>query len=135
METQNTKQILSDLYGLMMEINFHREDEEVLKELQEHPDSQIEKHLLRIKQISANIKAETNRRRFLKAKEQLAQLRQKGIEEIQRLLTPEERIQYVPLYRKFKESSNEDEEDILEDQEFLKLIEILNKQTDNDSKT
>lgn len=135
METQNTKQILSDLYGLMLEINFHREDEEVLKELQEHPDSQIEKHLLRIKQISANIKAETNRRRFLKAKEQLAQLRQKGIEEIQRLLTPEERIQYVPLYRKFKESSNEDEEDILEDQEFLKLIEILNKQTDNDSKT
>lgn len=133
MGTQNTKQILSDLYGLMMEINFHREDDEVLKELQENPDPQIEKHLIRIKQFSTKMKAEANRIRFVKAKEQLALLKQKGIEEIQRLISPQERAQLAPLFRKFEELTKEDEEAIMEDQELLKLLEILNKQIDNDS--
>jgi hypothetical protein len=134
MGTRNTKQILSDLYGLMMEINFHREDEEVLQELEENPDTQIEQHLLRIKQIQTKLRAEANRRRFVKAKEQFALLKKKGIEEIQRRISPQERIEYAPLFRKFEELTKEDEEAILEDQELLKLLEILNKQIDNDSK-
>lgn len=135
MGIQNTKQILSDLYGLMMEINFHREDEEVLKELQDYPDPQIEQHLLRIKQISAKLKAKANRVRFIKAKEQLALLKQKGIEEIQRLITPQERVKYAPLFRKFEELKKEDEEAIMEDQELLKILEILNRHIDNDSQS
>lgn len=127
MGTQNTKQILSDLYGLMMEINYHREDEEVLKELQENPDSQIERHLNRIKQINAKVRAEANRIRFLKAKEQLAYLREKGIEAIQNLISPQERLQLAPLFSKFEEMTSEDENDILEDQELLKMLEILNE--------
>ncbi len=133
METQNTKQILSDLYGLMMEINFHREDEEVSNELQENPDSQIEDHIVRIKQITAKMKAEANRIRFVRVKEQLALFKQKGIEEIQQLITPQERVKYAPLFRKFEELTKEDEEAIMEDQELLKLLEILNKRIDNDS--
>jgi hypothetical protein len=133
METQNTKQILSDLYGLMMEINFHREDDEVFIELQKNPDPQIEKHIVRIKQITAKIKAEANRIRFVRAKEHLALLKQKGIEEIQRLITPQERVKYAPLFRKFEELTKEDEDSIMEDQELLTLLEILNKQIDNDS--
>lgn len=132
MGTRNTKQILSDLYGLMMEINFHREDEDVLKELLENPDSQIEGHLLRIKQIKAKVRAEANRARFAWAKEQLALLKEKGIEEIQRLITPQERIQYAPLFSKFEEMTKEDEENILEDQELLKMLEILNKKINED---
>lgn len=135
METKNIKQILSDLYGLMMEINFHREDEEVLKELQEYPDPQIEQHLLRIKQISARLKAEANRRRFVKAKEQLVLLKQRGIEEIQRFITPQEKIEYAPLFRKFEELTKEDEDTILEDQELLKFLEILNKHIDDGSQS
>lgn len=127
MGTRNTKQILSDLYGLMMEINFHREDEDVLTELLENPDSQIEGHLLRIKQIKAKVRAEANIARFAWAKEQLALLKEKGIEEIQRLITPQERIQYAPLFSKFEEMTKEDEENILEDQELLKMLEFLNK--------
>lgn len=127
MGTQNTKQILSDLYGLMMEINFHREDEEVLNELQENPDAQIEKHLLRIKQIKAKVRVEANHIRLTKAIEQLALLKEKGIDEIQRLITPQERIQYAPLFSKFEEMTKEDEANIMEDQELLKMLEILNK--------
>lgn len=132
MAAQNIKQILSDLYGLMMEINFHREDEEILNELRENPDPQIESHIIKIKQFTAKIKAEANRSRFIKAKEQLALLKQKGIEEIQQLITPQERIKYAPLFRKFEELTKEDEEAIMEDQELLKLLEILNKRIDND---
>jgi hypothetical protein len=127
MGTQNTKQILSDLYGLMMEINYHREDVEVLKELQENPDPQIERHLNRIKQINAKVRVEANRIRFAKAKEQLEYLREKGIEAIQNLITPQERLQLAPLFSKFEEMSSEDEKDILEDQELLKMLEILNE--------
>ena len=133
MGTQSTKQILSDLYGLMMEINYHREDEEVLKDLEENPDIQIEKHLIRIKQLSAKMKAQANRIRFIKAKEQLALLREKGLEEIQRLILPQERAQFAPLFRKFEELTKEDEEAIMEDQQLLKLLEILNKHIDNGS--
>lgn len=132
MGTRDTKQILSDLYGLMMEISFHREDEVVLKELHEHPDPQIEQHFLRIKQITAKLKAEANRRRFAKAKEQLALLKQKGIEEIQRIITPQERVEFAPLFRKFEELTKEDEQAILEDQELLKFLEILSTHIDDE---
>ena len=132
MGTRNTKQILSDLYALMMEINFHREDQDVLKELLENPDSQIEGHLLRIKQIKAKVRAEANRTRFAWANEQLALLKEKGIEEIQRLITPQERIHYAPLFSKFGEMTEEDKLNILEDQELLKMLEILNKRINED---
>ncbi|MGF1587179.1 MAG: hypothetical protein ACFCUM_17810 [Bacteroidales bacterium] len=133
METRSTKQILSDLYGLMMEINFHRTDEEVLNELQENSDPDIDKHLLRIKQINAKLKAEANRIRFKKAKDQLSLLKEKGVEAIQKLITPEERAQYAPLFRKFKELTKGDEESIMEDQELLKLLETLNDHIDENS--
>jgi hypothetical protein len=127
MGTSSAKQILSDLYGLMMEINFHREDEDILKELQANPDPQIEKHLLRIRQINAKVRAATNRNNFVKAKELLALLREKGIEEIQKLISPQERTQLAPLFSKFEKMTKEDEENIMEDQELLKMLEILNR--------
>jgi len=131
MKTQNTRKILSNLYGLMMEISYHREDEDVAQELQENPDPQIERHLIRIKQITAKLKAEANKQRFAEAKEQLKQLKEKGLEGLKRLITPEERIQLAPFFRKFEELSKEDEEAILEDQELLKLLEILKKKIDD----
>lgn len=133
MRTQNTKQILSDLYGLMMEINFHREDEDVLKDLLDNPDSQLEGHLLRVKQIKAKVRAEISRIRFEKAKEQLILLKEKGIEELQRLISPQERVQFAPLFSKFEEITKEDEENIMEDQELLKMLEILNRKMDENS--
>ena len=83
--------------------------------------------MLRIKQIKAKARAEANRDRFAWAKEQLSLLKEKGIEEIQRLITPQERIQYALLFSKFEEMTKEDEENILEDQELLKMLEFLNK--------
>ncbi|MBE9597883.1 hypothetical protein [Pedobacter sp. MC2016-24] len=55
MATLNAKQVLSNLYGLMMEINYHRLDEEVLEELQQKSNRQVDKHLIKVKQLSAKL--------------------------------------------------------------------------------
>lgn len=130
MEIVNAKQVLSNLYGLMMEINLHRSDEEILSELQSVPDSQIEKHLLKIKQLNAKLKADANKLRFQKAVDQIKILKQKGFDEIKRLINPQEQAQLMPLFRRFEELTKEDEAAILADQELLYFIEILNNRID-----
>lgn len=130
MGTVNVQQVLSNLYGLMMEINLHRTDEDVLAELHANPDPQIEKHLLKIKQLNTKLKAQANKVRFEKAIEQIKILKQKGLDEIKKLIQPHEQAQLIPLFRKFEELTQEDEAAILEDQELLHLMEILKDRID-----
>lgn len=132
MATLNAKQVLSNLYGLMMEINYHRLDEEVLEELQQKSNRQIDKHLIKVKQLTAKLRALENKDRFQKALAQIAKLREKGLDELKKLLNPQEVGQLVPLFRKFDELTKDDEKSILEDQELLLLIEILKNKLDND---
>jgi len=127
------KEILNNLYGLMMEINLHRADDDILAELQQHNDPQIDKHLLKIKQLSAKLKIEENKLRFKKAIEQITILKKKGIEELKKLLEPHEQVQLIPLFRKFEELTEEDEYEILEDQELLNLMEILKDKLDDEN--
>lgn len=129
----NTKEILNNLYGLMMEINFHRPDEDILAGLQANPDQQIDRHLLKIKQLSAKLRAESNKIRFQKAIEQIAILKHKGINELKKILNPQEQTQLVPLFRKFEELTKDDEAVILQDQELLLLIEMLKDKLDENT--
>jgi len=133
MATLNAKQVLSDLYGLMMEINYHRPDEEVLEELQQKPDAQLEKHLVKIRQISAKLKAQANKERFQKAIDQIRIMKEKGLDELRKLINPQEQAQLVPLFRKFEELTEKDETAIVEDQELLHLIEVLKNKLDENS--
>lgn len=133
MATLNAKQVLSDLYGLMMEINYHRPDEEVLEELQQKPDAQLEQHLVKIRQISAKLKAQANKERFQKAIDQIRILKEKGLDELKKLINAQEQAQLVPLFRKFEELTEKDEAAIVEDQELLHLIEVLKNKLDEDS--
>ncbi len=128
-----TKEILNNLYGLMMEINFHKADDDVLADLQQHGDQQIDKHLIKVKQLSAKLKAEENKLRFQKAIEQITLLKKKGIDELKKLLAPHEQVQLVPLFRKLEELTEEDKSAILEDQELLHLMEILKDKLDDKS--
>ena len=122
MKTTNSKQVLSNLYALMMEINLHRDEEDVLNELLLKPDSQINTHLLKIRKLQTKLKAETNNSLFRSA---LSFLKEKGMEEIKALLSPAEHAQLVPLFRKFDELTSKDEQAILKDEQMLHLIEIL----------
>jgi len=132
MATLNAKQVLSNLYGLMMEINYYRPDEEVQTELQENPDAQIEKHLVKIRQVKAKLKAQENSDRFQKAIDQIRILKERGLDELRKLISPQEQAQLVPLFRKFEELTDKDEAAIMEDQELLHLIELLKNKIDED---
>lgn len=132
MATLNAKQILSNLYGLMMEINYHRLDDEVLEELELKQDAQLDKHLIKIKQITARLRAQNNKDRFQKAIEQIAILREKGLDELKRILSPQDQTKLIPLFSKFEELTEADEKSILDDQELLHLIEILKNKIDDD---
>lgn len=135
MNSRNAKQILSDLYGLMMEINYHRSDQEVLKELQENPDPTLDKYLIQIKQMKARLRALENESRFQKAIEYFKSLKSKGIDEIKKSLSLEDQTTLIPLFRKFENLTKEDEKDILEDSELLHYIEILKEKLDSDEST
>ncbi|UEG51390.1 hypothetical protein LLH06_10440 [Mucilaginibacter daejeonensis] len=119
------KQILNNLYGLMLEINYQQDDKDVLAELEAKPDSVVNNHLLKIKQLTAKLKAEANRQRYADAVSQLQLLKQKGIEEFKKLFSPSDQTKLVPMFNRFTELSQKDEQEILEDQEMLHFMEIL----------
>ncbi len=125
METGNAKQVLSNLYGLLMEINLHMEDEDILDELKNKPDAQIEKHLMNIRRLTTKYKAYANKLQFQRALDKLRQLSEIGIEEVKQFFNSEEQAQLVKLFRKFDESSPECEADLLEDDQFLSCMNIL----------
>ena len=129
MATTN-KQILNNLYGLMLEINYHRDNDEILAELQAKPDALIDKHLAKIKQITAKLKAEANRQRYQNAVQQLQMLKEKGIEQFKSMFSNTDQAKLVPMFNRFTELSQADEEAILEDQQMLEFLEILKNRAD-----
>lgn len=132
MTSKNAKQILSDLYGLMMEINFHRAEEDVLKELQDDPDHEIDKYLIKVKQLKTKLDAKRNENRFQKAMKFIKSLHMTGLDEIEKSLAFEDRQKLLPLFRKFENLSEEDENEILEDNELLYYLEALKDKLDED---
>jgi hemerythrin superfamily protein len=127
----NTAQILTNLYGLMMDINYHREDLDVLNDLKTKPDTFVEDHLTRIKRAIAKNKAAAQRQNIDLALDQLRQLKERGLEEIRKLLTTQEQAEYAQLFRKFEGLSKEDEASILEDKQLLKLLERIKESEDD----
>ena len=126
----NSKQILNNLYGLMLEINYHREDEEILLELEQKPDLQINNHLVKIRQLTAKLKAEATKARYADALDQLKKLKEQGIEEFKKMFSINEQVNLIPMFNKFTELSKKDEEAILEDQEMLQFMSILKERAD-----
>jgi hypothetical protein len=131
MATVNAKQLLSNIYGLMMEINLHRSDEEVWEELNANSDPQIDRHLRTIKQMQTKLKAASNKQRFIQVIEQLQLLKEKGIGELRKLIQPNEEAKLIPLFSKFEELTEQDQAAIMEDQELLELLEILKTRIDD----
>jgi hypothetical protein len=126
----NVNKILHNFYGVQMEINLLKPDQEVLAEFNINPDSEISKHLSKIKLLTAKAKARANQLRFQNAMNELAFLKQKGIEELKKLFMPQERAALVPLFRKFEELNELDQQSIAEDQELLQFIEVLKNRVD-----
>lgn len=117
----------------MLEINYNREDEEIILELEQKPDLQINSHLAKIKQLTAKLKAEATKARYADALNLLKKLKEQGIDEFKKMFSTNEQANLVPMFNKFSELSKKDEEAILEDQEMLQFMSILKERTDENT--
>ncbi len=132
MQSLSSKQILNHIYGVMLEINYLQKDEDVIEDLAKNGDDFVEQKLLLFKKMSAQYKAEWNRQKFQKALAFLEELKTKGVDEINKILNPQARLTYAPLFRKFEELTDKDKKSILEDEDLLNLIDYLNEQEGKD---
>lgn len=129
MESSNAS-VLNHFYGLLIEMNFHRPDEDVFPEKNYREDPFIQKHLQQIKLKSAKYKALANKNRYAEIVAEIKRLKEIGFDEIKKLLNPLEVVQLQPLFHKFEELSKEDEASIAEDQELLHLMAALKDKLD-----
>lgn len=125
MKNHKQRENLSNLYGFFMETNFHQSNEEILSQLETRPDNQIEDFLSQIKKKQVKLKALNNRLFFDYVNEKLGEIKQKGLEELRKIIPSNEQIEFAPLFSKYQELSESDYQDIVEDQDFLKLMEYL----------
>lgn len=123
--------ILNHLYSLLMETNFHQDDEDVFTDISLAEDTFIQKHLKEIKLKTAKYKALRFKNSYNSILAEIKRLKEVGFDEVRKLLNPKESIQLQPLFNKFEELSKKDEESITEDQELLQLISLLKNKLNN----
>jgi hypothetical protein len=121
-------EILHHFYSLLLEMNFHEENEAPTAE--DFADPFIQKHLRQIKLKIAKHKAELKRSTYQSVLQEVDRLRKIGTDELKKLLTPKEILQLQPLFSKFESLSKKDQESIAEDQELLQLINALKDKLD-----
>jgi hypothetical protein len=121
METNNALKTLRNLYGLLMEMNYHREPADFLNELDDK-DPFISEHLRNVLLHRTKSKAMLKKKKFEAFKEQFIKLKEVGIEKLQELFSPAERVEMVKLFRKFEELTEKDIDAINEDQDFLTFV-------------
>jgi hypothetical protein len=131
MNNSNAHTKLNHLYGLLMEINFHRPEEDILTDQERVEDPFIRRHLLLIKKQRAKMKALANKNAYLSILNEIKRLKENGLDEIKGMLSPNARLELVPLFNKFEELTKKDEADIADDQELLQIISILKDKLEN----
>ncbi len=132
MQPLESKQMLNHIYGVMLEINYLQKDEDILEDLAETQDEFVENKLKLFRRISAQYKASWNHQKFEKAFAFLKDLKNRSVDEINKILNPEAKVAMAPLFRKFEELTDDDKKSILEDEDLLNLIDYLNEQDDHE---
>lgn len=127
---KSNAEILNHFYGLLLELNFHTPDEDVLPANNFADDPFIQKHLRQIRLKTAQYKAAAKKNLYHNLVVELRRLREVGMEELRKLVNPREELALQRLFRKFEELSDRDEATIAEDEEFLQLISALKEKLD-----
>lgn len=121
-------EILHHFYSLLLEINFHEEDRVTTED--DLADPFIQKHLRQVKLKLARSRAELRKSAYQSILQEIDRLRKMGMDELKKLLTPREALQFKPLFSKFESLSNKDKDSIAEDEELLRLITALKDKLD-----
>ena len=83
----------------------------------------------------AKAKAEKNKGGFKAILEEVRRIKEMGAIDFNKLLNPEQQLQFQPLFRKFEELSEKDEASMASDAELLQIISILKAKLDQEDKT
>lgn len=129
MKNPNTL-ILNHFYGLLLEMNFYRDEDDIVFKDELINDPFIQKHLQQIKLTSSRYKVSYAKTIYSQLIKEINRLRLYDFEDLKKMLNPKEALQLQPLFRKFDELSKEDEASIAEDQELLQLITVLKEKMD-----
>ena len=124
METNKALNALKNFYGLLIEMNYHKEPADFVEELQEE-NPFISMHLKNVMLHRTKAKAILKKKKYIALKEQFLALKELGLDKLQELFAPKERIEMVKLFRKFEELTEKDIESINDDQDFLVFISSL----------
>ncbi|WP_166967340.1 hypothetical protein [Yeosuana marina] len=124
METNNELKALKNFYGLLMEMNYHKEPADFVEELQEE-NPFVSLHLKNVMLHRTKAKAILKKKKYLALKEQFFALKELGLDKLQELFAPKERTEMVKLFRKFDELTEKDIDAINDDQDFLIFISSL----------
>lgn len=130
---KSNAEILNHFYGLLIEMNFTRPEEEVYPEKNYLEDPFIQKHMRQIKLQTSKYKALRSKNTYNAILAEIKRLKEIGFEEVKKLLTPKESLRLQPLFSKFEELSKKDEDSIAEDQEMLQLLNALKDKLDKQS--
>jgi hypothetical protein len=107
-----------------MEMNFHKSENED-PTAEEIADPVIQKHLRYIKLKIAKNKAELKKNQYQSIFEEIVRIRNMGVDELKKILSPSESLQLQPLFSKFESLSEKDQQSLAEDVELLQLLQLL----------
>lgn len=130
---KSNAEILNHFYGLLIEMNFVRPEEDVYPEKNYVNDPFIQKHMRQIKLQTAKYRALRSKNNYTAIVAEIKRLKEIGFDEIKKILTPKESLRLQPLFSKFEELSKKDEDSIAEDEEMLQLINALKDKLDKQS--
>lgn len=131
---KTNSQILDHFHSLLMQINFHRPEEDVFDESGYQDNAFVQKHLRQIKLKMAKFKAQQNKGGFKAILEEIRRIKAMGANEINKFMNPEQQLQLQPLFRKFEELSEKDETSLANDAELLQVISAIKEKLDQADK-
>ncbi|RYC51753.1 hypothetical protein [Flagellimonas olearia] len=115
---------LNNLYGLLMEINYHKLPEDYIEELNDDNDF-IKSHLRNVLRQRAIAKGILNQNRYNRAYDEFIRIKKMGVDKLKELIPQQDMAELVPLFSKFEELDEKDKKAIAEDEEFLIFISAL----------
>ena len=122
--------ILNHFYCLLIEMNFHRQEDTAWEDRSYQDDPFIQKHMQQIKLRSAKYKAIRQKTKYDALLNELRRLKEMGVDKLRQLIDPQQVMQLQPLFSKFEELSQKDESSIAEDKELLQLLTALKGKLD-----
>lgn len=126
---------VNGLYGLMLEANLNRSDDEIMHGIDIKADPYLDQSLSFIRQLNTKAKAQLNKSRFNYAQQMLAELLNKtgdNLEDfLKGILSEPENKEMLAFFSNFQSLSETDKKAMLLDNKILEIISKAKNELDS----